>query len=152
MEARGVEPLSENPRPKASPSAVCVLNFPSEGSRRRDRALGSFISADAAQSFAASVPCLYDAGGLRRRRLRVDGSRLGGYSVTVIVRSYCFSRFYSSSGLLLASFVPAIPVETKYAPVSGPAKTVVYSPLDDRRRERVISRSASFLAMSSRLS
>lgn len=75
MEARGVEPLSENPKPRASPSAVCDLEFPAQGSHRRDRCLGSFISAGAAQSFAASVPCLYDAGGLRRRRLSVDVRR-----------------------------------------------------------------------------
>ena len=116
MEARGVEPLSENPKQKVSPSAVRVLNFPLAGSHARDRAAGSFINAGAPQSLNAPVPCLYDAGGLRRRRLRVDGSRLGGYSVTVFVRSYCFSRFLGSSGLPLASLTLMIPVETKYAP------------------------------------
>ena len=74
MEARGVEPLSEKRKTKASPSADCVLRFPSENSHRRDWSSGSFINADEAQSFAPPVPCLYDAGGLRRRRLKVDGS------------------------------------------------------------------------------
>ena len=76
MEARGVEPLSENPTPRASPSAVCVLGFPSWDFRRQNSHYGSFINAGLAQSFAKPVPCLYDAGGLRRRRLRADGSRI----------------------------------------------------------------------------
>ena len=75
VEARGFEPLSENLLPEASPSAVCDLKFPLTGSHRRDQASGSFISAGAAQSFAAPVPCICDAGDPRRRRLRADGNR-----------------------------------------------------------------------------
>ena len=87
MEARGVEPLSENPTPRASPSAVCVLGFPSWDFRRQNSHYGSFINAGSAQSFAEPVPCLYDAGGLRRRRLRVDVRRLSCESYVFVVVS-----------------------------------------------------------------
>lgn len=76
MEARGVEPLSENLKARASPSAVYVLGFPPSDSHKQDSGFGSFINADSTQSFVESVPCLYDADCLRRRRLRVDGSRV----------------------------------------------------------------------------
>ncbi len=76
VEARGVEPLSENLKARASPSAVYVLGFPRLDSHKQDSGFGSFISADSTQSFVGSVPCLYDADCLRRRRLRVDGNRI----------------------------------------------------------------------------
>ena len=87
MEARGVEPLSENPTKRASPSAVRVLGFPSTDSREQDSAYGSFINAGPLQSFIGPVPCLYDADGLRRRRLRVDDRRLSCESYVVVVVS-----------------------------------------------------------------
>ena len=72
VEPRGVEPLSEGQTTRASPSAVCVLTFPPEDSRRQDSPFSSFIKSHRLQSLRRLVPCLYDADGLRRRRLRVD--------------------------------------------------------------------------------
>ena len=72
VEPRGVEPLSEDQTTRASPSAVCVLTFPPRGSRRQDPRISSFIKSHRPQSLRRLVPCLYDADGLRRRRLRVD--------------------------------------------------------------------------------
>jgi len=43
VEARGVEPLSEDIPTKASPGAASVLIFPSPGSLWQDTGLGSFI-------------------------------------------------------------------------------------------------------------
>ena len=60
------------------------------------------------------MPGAYAAGGL--------GPTFAGLSresEIVIVRSYCFSRFYGGSGPPLASQTLHIPVETKYAPVCG---------------------------------
>ena len=72
VEPRGVEPLSEDQTTRASPSAVCVLTFPPEDARRQAASFSSFIKSHRLQSLERLVPCLYDADGLRRRRLRVD--------------------------------------------------------------------------------
>ena len=72
VDPRGVEPLSEDQTNRASPSAVCVLTFPPVDSRRQDSPFSSFIKSHRPQSLSRLVPCLYDADGLRRRRLRVD--------------------------------------------------------------------------------
>ena len=44
VEARGVEPLSEDQTARISPSAVCVLTFPPPVSHRRDAGFSSFIN------------------------------------------------------------------------------------------------------------
>ena len=72
VDPRGVEPLSEDQTTRASPSAVCVLTFPPEDSRRQDSPFSSFIKSHRLQSLRRLVPCLYDAGDPRRRRLRAD--------------------------------------------------------------------------------
>ena len=72
VDPRGVEPLSEDQTTRASPSAVCVLTFPPEDSRRQDSPFSSFIKSHRPQSLSRLVPCLYDAGDPRRRRLRAD--------------------------------------------------------------------------------
>ena len=72
VDPRGVEPLSEDQTTRASPSAVCVLTFPPEDARRQAASFSSFIKSHRPQSLRRLVPCLYDADGLRRRRLRVD--------------------------------------------------------------------------------
>ncbi len=43
MEARGIEPLSENPKTQVSPSAVRVLKFPLPHARGQAYGSGSFI-------------------------------------------------------------------------------------------------------------
>ena len=78
VEPRGVEPLSEDQKTRASPSAVCVLKFPPPDSRRQDPGIGSFIKSRRPQSLRRLVPCYYDADDLRGRTLRVDGRRLSG--------------------------------------------------------------------------
>ena len=87
VEARGVEPLSENPGTRASPSAVCDLEFPPPVSRRQDKGIGSFIKSRRSQSFERLVPCFYDAAGLRRRRLRGDDRGLSRESYVIVVVS-----------------------------------------------------------------
>ena len=76
VEPRGVEPLSEDQKTRASPSAVCILTFPPPDSHRRDSGFSSFIKSHRPQSLRRLVPCFYDADDLRRRRLRVDDRRL----------------------------------------------------------------------------
>ena len=76
VDPRGVEPLSESRIARASPSAVYVLTFPPSNSHRQDSDFSSFIKSHRPQSLRRLVPCLYHAGGLRRRRLRVDVRRL----------------------------------------------------------------------------
>ena len=78
VEPRGVEPLSEDQKTRASPSAVCVLTFPPPNSRRQDSGFSSFIKSRRPQSLRRLVPCYYDVEGLRGRTLRVDGRRLSG--------------------------------------------------------------------------
>ena len=72
VEPRGVEPLSEDQKNRASPSAVCVLTFPPPASHRRDTGFSSFIKSGDPQSLRPLVPCYYDVDGLRGRTLRVD--------------------------------------------------------------------------------
>ena len=92
MEARGVEPLSEKPTTRASPSAVHVLTFPPARSRGQDQVFSSFIKSGLPQSLSRFVPRLNDAGIPRRGRPGADVHGLGRESEFVIVRSYCLSR------------------------------------------------------------
>ena len=87
VEARGVEPLSEDQTAKASPSAVCVLTFPLPDSRRWDAGFSSFIKSHPSQSLNGLVPCIDDAGYLRRRRLRADGHGLSRDGDGIIIVS-----------------------------------------------------------------
>ena len=82
-----VEPLSEDQTAKASPSAVCVLTFPPPDSRRRDAGFSSFIKSHPSQSLNGLVPCIDDAGDLRRRRLRADGHGLSRDGDGIIIVS-----------------------------------------------------------------
>lgn len=144
VEARGVEPLSENPTKRASPSAVRVLGFPSADSREQDSAYGSFINAGPLQSFIEPVPCLYDAGGLRRRRLRVDGHRIKRRRRNCRYSQLLFFPILGQIGAAARFSSPLSPVETKYAPTMRDCYFW--------RMLRSISRFASRLAISSRLS
>ena len=117
MEPRGVEPLSEDQKNRASPSAVCVLTFPPPISHRRDRGISSFIKSGRPQSLGRLVPCYYDVDGLRGRTLRVDDRRLSGESYVIVVVSYCFFPLSGGTGPPLASLPLRIPVETNYGPL-----------------------------------
>ena len=97
VEPRGVEPLSEDQKNRASPSAVCDLTFPPSNSHRRDLNFSSFIKSGRPQSLSRLVPCYYDVDGLRGRTLRVDDRRLSGESYVIVVVSYCLFPF--SGGL-----------------------------------------------------
>ena len=119
VEPRGVEPLSEDQKTRASPSAVCVLTFPPPGSRRQDPGISSFIKSRRPQSLRRLVPCYYDVDGLRGRTLRVDDRRLSGESYVVVVVSYFLFPFSGGSGPPLASLSLRIPVETKYGPMEN---------------------------------
>ncbi len=72
VEARGIEPLSENPGTRASPSAVRDLTFPLPSAHGRAQGVSSFIKSHLRQSLGKLVPRLNDAGLLRRGRLRSD--------------------------------------------------------------------------------
>ena len=74
VEARGVEPLSENLVIGASPSAVLDLKFPLPSAQGQAHGVGSFMSADLRQSLGRSVPRLNDAGDLGRGRSKADES------------------------------------------------------------------------------
>ena len=94
VEPRGVEPLSEDQKTRASPSAVCVLTFPPPDSRRQDSGFSSFIKSRRPQSLRQLVPCYYDVDDLRGRTLRVDGRRLSGDGDNIsIVSSFKFPVF-----------------------------------------------------------
>jgi hypothetical protein len=56
VEARGVEPLSEDVSPGTSPGAVADLGFASLNSRQRDLSYASFIKSHLSQSFDRLVP------------------------------------------------------------------------------------------------
>ena len=116
VEPRGVEPLSEDQKTRASPSAVCILTFPPPDSHRQDSGFSSFIKSHRPQSFGRLVPCYYDVDGLRGRTLRVDDRRLSGESYVIVVVSYFLFPFLGGSGPPLASLSLRIPVETKYGP------------------------------------
>ena len=147
VEPRGVEPLSEDQKTRASPSAVCVLTFPPPGSRRQDPGFSSFIKSRRPQSLRQLVPCYYDVDGLRGRTLRVDGRRLSGDGDDAsVVSSFKVFPFLGGSGPPLASLPLRIPVETKYGPALNEGDTDRSHPL-----ARIV-RSMSRLAMSSRLS
>ena len=56
VEARGVEPLSENPLTEPSTSVVAVLVFPLPSARRQAHGFGSFIKSRLRQSLRRLVP------------------------------------------------------------------------------------------------
>lgn len=87
VEPRGVEPLSEDQKTRASPSAVRDLTFPLPGPHGRGTGFSSFIKSRRPQSFGRLVPCYYDADCLRRRRLRVDDRGLSRESYVIVVVS-----------------------------------------------------------------
>ena len=155
MEARGVEPLSENPRTQASPSAVCVLTFPPARPRRQGHAFSSFIKSRRSQSLERLVPCLNDAGDPRRRKPGADVRGLGRESyVIVVVSSFKFPLLRRSRAAARFSNPPD-PRRNQIRPL---VKAELTDQSSSRRRpacsfmERSMSRSASRLAMSSRLS
>ena len=151
MEPRGVEPLSEDQRTRASPSAVCVLTFPPHGSHRRDPGISSFIKSHRRQSLWRLVPCYYDADGLRGRTLRVDGRRLSGDGYEVSFVSYLFFPVVRRFRAAARFTAPSHPRRNQIRPHVGKGRCL---PFDQflARIERSMSRWASRRAMSSRLS
>ena len=119
VEPRGAEPLSEDQKTRASPSAVCDLTFPPPDPRRQGSGLSSFIKSRRPQSLRQLVPCYYDVDGLRGRTLRVDDRLLSGESYVVVVVSSFKFPFLGGSGPPLASLSLRIPVETKYGPMEN---------------------------------
>ena len=116
VEPRGVEPLSEDQKNRASPSAVCVLTFPPLVSHRRDTGFSSFIKSGDPQSLRPLVPCYYDVDGLRGRTLRVDDRRLSGESYVSVVVSYCFSPLLGGSGSAARFSAPPHPRRNQLRP------------------------------------
>ena len=115
VEARGIEPLSENPSDGLSPSAAVVLHFPQGTARRRAEPLGSFMLQAPPQSFGGLVPHGDDA------RDRIVGPPVRTAAVTQREPVRCWrlclsSRLLRSSGLRLAYPSSVIPVETSTPP------------------------------------
>ena len=127
VEARGVEPLSENPRTQASPSAVCVLTFPLARPRRQGHAFSSFIKSRRSQSLERLVPCLNDAGDPRRRKPGADVRGLGRESyVIVVVSSFKFPLLRRSRAAARFSNPPD-PRRNQIRPLDDVELTVVHS-------------------------
>ena len=153
VEPRGVEPLSEDQKTRASPSAVCVLTFPPPDSRRQDSGFSSFIKSRRPQSLGRLVPCYYDVADLRGRTLRGDGRRLSGDGDNIsIVSSFKFPVFrrYRAAARFSA---PPHPRRNQIRPrVNGKTRASLLWNQLLARIMRSMSRCASRLAMSSRLS
>ena len=58
MEARGVEPLSEDSATRASPSAAYVLEFPHVHAHRQAYTISSFINPTCGKAYAGWFPTL----------------------------------------------------------------------------------------------
>ena len=76
VEARGIEPLSENLSEGLSTSVAYALTFPLMRAHKQAGNRSSFIISHAAQSFATLVPHITDARFRKRGHLRADGCRL----------------------------------------------------------------------------
>ena len=76
VEARGVEPLSENLLARLSTSVAYGLTFPPRGSHGQDPRFSSFIKSHMPQSLGTLVPHIDDARGRRRGQRRADASLL----------------------------------------------------------------------------
>ena len=154
VEARGVEPLSENPRTRASPSAVCDLTFPLPDSRRQDSGFSSFIKSRRSQSLERLVPCLNDAGYLRRRKLRADVRGLRPrklrYRSCQFILVPVVEAVQGCRSLLKSSRSPSKPNTPPYK-MRRAQSSIGRRPMRSLMC-RSMSRSASRLAMSSRLS
>ena len=68
VEARGIEPLSEDRITGFSPSAGRILDFPCPSACERAMGLGSFILPDSPQSLGGPVPHINDAACQSRER------------------------------------------------------------------------------------
>ena len=68
VEARGIEPLSEDRITTLSPSAVHILNFPLRNAYARAFQFGSFIVPAPPQSLGGPVPHINDAACQSRER------------------------------------------------------------------------------------
>ena len=88
MEARGIEPLSEDQIAAFSPSAVYILEFPHPSACKRAFGLGSFILPAVPQSLGGPVPHIDDAACRSRERFGATAAILGSESETVIVSSF----------------------------------------------------------------
>ena len=116
VEARGIEPLSENLSTGPSTSVVDDLKFPPRSPHQQGRRFGSFINPACGKAYAGWFPTLMTPVSA------VVGN--GGRTVTAIYAatgtvffaSYYLSRFLRSTGLRLAYPASMIPVETMYAP------------------------------------
>ena len=75
MEARGIEPLSEDQIAAFSPSAVYLLNFPLSAADKRAGDIGSFIVPVLPQSLGRPVPHIDDAACRSREHPNTDPSK-----------------------------------------------------------------------------
>jgi len=116
VEARGVEPLSEDPPGKASPSAAAALHSLSQASGGGLKALVTCYS-HPFTGFDGLVPCSFDTGHPGRRCPGADGY---GFTPRLIRKNYCQFVFVqlvdAVAGPRLASRPSGIPVETSTPP------------------------------------
>lgn len=151
MELRRVELLSEGLSPELSPSAVSDLTFPQRTAHRQAERISSFMLRDLRQSLGKLVPCGNDAGNRPRRQVGPTRRLIRQRLQNKIRQLHLFPRFYRGLGPRLAYPVSNTPVETGSAPCHLTHSAHHFYLLFSRNARR-ISRSASRLAMVSRLS
>lgn len=121
VEARGVEPLSENPLTGPSPSAANVLGFPRYSPHSQGQYVGSFIRSRPAQSLTELVPRLFltpRSALSGRRRWDAHGFRPRGRIRYCLRLFFCLSFIAVSDSCGSLIQPPKILVETRYAPMS----------------------------------
>ena len=119
VEARGVEPLSEDSATRASPSAVCVLKFPHARAHRQARAIGSFMNPTCGKAYAGWFPTLMTPS---TRAVGSPGSTGGIKPRPARSWNRCYSQLLffpllRGSGPRLASRTTDNPRRNQYAPV-----------------------------------
>ena len=119
VEARGVEPLSEDSATRASPSAVCVLKFPHARAHRQARAIGSFMNPTCGKAYAGWFPTLMTPS---TRAVGSPGSTGGIKPRPAQSWNRCYSQLLffpllRGSGPRLASRTTGNPRRNQYAPV-----------------------------------
>ena len=119
VEARGIEPLSEDRITGFSPSAGRILDFPCPSACERAMGLGSFILPASPQSLGGLVPHINDAEHPGRGKSGVDGQHYAAASSkldSLLFAVIAFPVFDAVQGRGSLLKFPTIPVETSTPP------------------------------------
>ena len=118
VEARGIEPLSEDSATQVSPSTGSVLNFPWSNAHSQAYDLGSFMIPTTPQSLSGSVPHINDAGDSSRERLSPTRCIKQRKQIRYCQLILSF-RLLRDQKTRLASRASDDPRRNQYAPVLG---------------------------------